>query len=1471
MVRHRWTVGKRRMIRVAVGVVLIAAFPLTGYAALSHTHAASHAGAGAVAAKAVAPSPTAAPVVSGAPKELQVLTSSSGSWSGTAPIALAYQWQRCAPVSRLTNGGFETDAAGWTGNNGAAISQSMTQAHSGTGSLKVVTVGGSSNGQGAVYRFAAGQIQAGHNYRFSVWVGTTGPATVATIIRFYDSAGAEVPDGGYPYITTLGWNLLGIRLTAPAGAVSGLVSVTVDKTATTFYVDDASFSDCSPITGATSASYTVQAADAGSALASVVTASNSVGSSNAMSNMTSLALDKFDTAPAYTGPVYSDNTSAAAGDPPAPPPITTTLPTWRNLYDWPNGHGYAGWHYATSATDSRYGADTNHGGNYGLWLWPVGGQQYTPNYAEWTYTAPGTTRISTVNLTFAYRNKFLAHHCLEVGLRTLDGTIVSQNKWCKPALPPDSQRDVQVKLADPNNEPTAKVLFFRVEFPACPDPSSPSCSKYIPQLDPLTTGANARLKLADMIVVDDDNPLIQPTRPLWDIRDHFIDGTQTYAVTLGSAELGSGIVSSTFSHTSTYPPATESLGAQNAPCDAAHNTPPLDNRICPATFSWDTSVPTPPYPEGPNAFTETATDNAGNVGSQSWTIYIDRTTPDSVDASGDFFQRSYVSGSDTYPLTLAAHDPGVGEQRASGIARVWASLQGGGEVVSSNAPCSTFICPDSYSADVSIGTSGLPEGANTFTAHAVDLVRHATDGPSWTVLVDRTGPNAPSEFEIWSFDPVTQEAVIDWTQEATDPDLPTGEPGSGVARSEYRYRVNGGAWGEWTDPSTDEDAGSSAFTASNVTAGDVIDVEARETDSVGNVGQTGSASLTVPADAENVPDTTVEDPGAIDPLSAPIPIDPPDGSPVEPPILHEDDPEDSTVDPEIFHPLASFLGRASSAQATAQPSAAASLDVSSAFDASNPCGLGSQDSFVRGGTVSGTTLRWSEYTRCVVFFTGANDTPNWTIFTTCVQQPDTADGGAATRRRGVGPGYIAIVRDGRIPLLVNDLRWRTRAGGTAKQKRTDAAFWNIGNIGAMNGGLGTFEVQYARGVPGSAPAGTGEYLNYTLNHPAQARVNPITPGLTFPKYGDFISERYCSDEYVKGDPAHGVPANPAYGVYYISKHKPKIVNGTIRYQIEVWLKDPQSHSSGSPEGKALLAVQHYYRFTTTGVDAVQTVKVFPQGSSGTVPLVKEPKYGATVRAEGRFNRIRWYVQKGNTTSLIGAAALGQPEFGPWTDTLGIAHRGASLSTIQDGGSDRVKAEWAASSSCTSPCFDVVAKSMKALWMPATGPVGDPFTKARYPWTYQGTIYGLDGWAQRSASRDRAYPRDTNGGEVVTNCSADGAKRGTRADDPSSFPPNTNKVANWPGDINWLAFLTGLSTDARTNLSTVRRWELAGWKNGLDAKDSDDTVPYDGSAVMLHGWEGAAGPNDCEPLMVALGPQTEIYTNYLAYSFRSASG
>ena len=54
--------------------------------------------------KPVAPKNTALPVVSGAVTTGKTLTTTRGAWTGTAPIAYAYRWQRCTPTCRTIAG-----------------------------------------------------------------------------------------------------------------------------------------------------------------------------------------------------------------------------------------------------------------------------------------------------------------------------------------------------------------------------------------------------------------------------------------------------------------------------------------------------------------------------------------------------------------------------------------------------------------------------------------------------------------------------------------------------------------------------------------------------------------------------------------------------------------------------------------------------------------------------------------------------------------------------------------------------------------------------------------------------------------------------------------------------------------------------------------------------------------------------------------------------------------------------------------------------------------------------------------------------------------------------------------------------------------------------------------------------------------------------------------------------------------------
>lgn len=393
----------------------------------------------------------------------------------------------------------------------------------------------------------------------------------------------------------------------------------------------------------------------------------------------------------------------------------TSLPTWRNLYDWSaSGQGYVGWHSSTTASDD-YGMQSALGDQYGLWLWPLGGKKTydTTDYAQWTYTAPGTTRLKAVTLSYAWTNKLLAHHCIDVGFLDASGNVVTRREACKP--PPQSP--LEITLTDPSDNPTSNVLYFRIDVD-CGGASS--CSKTIPEKDPLKNGPYARLLEADMTLVDDDNPVVTPSGPFYDLRFQYIDGRQTYSLTTSADDAGAGIVRAW----------AERLGSgeilsSDAPCDPTHNTEVLDSRICPKAYSFNGDVDTNVLHEGLNTFLERAVDPAGNVGSSA----------------------------------------------------------------------------------------------------------------TWDIYVDRTAPNPAFGFELLYFVPSTGELSITWS-EATDPDLPGGVRGSGVAEQLYRIRRSGGDWTSW------EHATGSGLELDDAVTGETIEVEVQTWDLVGNGPTLVSAVIT---------------------------------------------------------------------------------------------------------------------------------------------------------------------------------------------------------------------------------------------------------------------------------------------------------------------------------------------------------------------------------------------------------------------------------------------------------------------------------------------------------------------------------------------------------------------------------------------------------------------------------------------------
>jgi hypothetical protein len=79
----------------------------------------------------------------------------------------------------------------------------------------------------------------------------------------------------------------------------------------------------------------------------------------------------------------------------------------------------------------------------------------------------------------------------------------------------------------------------------------------------------------------------------------------------------------------------------------------------------------------------------------------------------------------------------------------------------------------------------------------------------------------------------------------------------------------------------------------------------------------------------------------------------------------------------------------------------------------------------------------------------------------------------------------------------------------------------------------------------------------------------------------------------------------------------------------------------------------------------------------------------------------------------------------------------------------------------------------------------------------------------------------------------------------------------------------VSAFARVNMPDARRWEIGGWKPNASGGGDHPGATYSRSFVLFNGWEGARGPNDCEPLETAFGAGVESYGVVGRYTMGSA--
>jgi hypothetical protein len=216
------------------------------------------------------PRNTVEPSISGTPQQGFSLFASVGTWAGLTPITYAYQWVRCGADGGLADGSNCTFVSGATTSSyipsSVDVGQRLRIRVTATNSLGVQTV--ASNASAAVLAPTTAPLQAPRNTFLPSIGGTT-----AVGQTLFASLGGWT--GTFPIAYAYEW----LRCGTEGGTATG--------------------AGCSAIAGGTGSQYTPVAADVSQRLRVRVTARNSVGTANAISNPSAQVLS---TAPGPTPP-----------------------------------------------------------------------------------------------------------------------------------------------------------------------------------------------------------------------------------------------------------------------------------------------------------------------------------------------------------------------------------------------------------------------------------------------------------------------------------------------------------------------------------------------------------------------------------------------------------------------------------------------------------------------------------------------------------------------------------------------------------------------------------------------------------------------------------------------------------------------------------------------------------------------------------------------------------------------------------------------------------------------------------------------------------------------------------------------------------------------------------------------------------------------------------------------------------------